>query len=874
MNQDKVQIVLEAISQQHAQIDAAARKIEEITKATEKSTAVSNAAEVAIRRRVDALNALAIQSKRTGELVSRTTKDQLDQARALEAMQRRLTRSMEPPKSRKVDFSGGAGLASNPNDFFRQALAEQNSKSEEIAAKSAGTASKAIERKKKITELAEKATTKNVKAVKDKSLALAKMTDKTKVATGAIQKKEKVTKAAEVATKQSTTSILGFGKAWQIASIAVSAASGLVAGRLYGALKQTDVISTHARLVGTTSDKYQAMRVSAELASKAPGQLAFAVQTLNRQLGEAQVKGSEAQLMFQRVGVATRDAAGNIRDPIEVIKDLADVFKESSGEAAKAQIAQQLFGRSNLEFIDFLNQGSAAMDKNAAIARKLGAIFSSETGARAEELSDRIDRLKLVFLGITNATLAKLMPTLLDLTDVLFKQAVESGVVETVSETLVTIFERMAQTVIITTGVFRILGTILGAYVGTAIENARLAITTLINEFKNLFGIVQTIVKSFSSLGTVFQKGLDFNAAKDEALKSMGDIAKGLLDLGEGAVGILPKVAGTTVQMVQNMKDGAAEAFEDIKKTATQTKELLDNVGKKSPTSFIDIQKDQDQKRPLSVAGGGESDVMKGFEQFQKGLNGMEDKAQLTANVLQGTLGNAIRGISDGIYGLITGTATWGQVFLQVGAQVLQTMIQIGVEMFAQYILRKTLGVALQTQAATEGGSIAASYAPAAATAGAATFGIGTVIGVALTVAAIVAALASLAFADGGIVPGSPSNKDNRIARVATGELILSAASTQAIIAQGGMGAVSSLLSGQLPYGEGFARGGYVPKSKAVAFAAGGLVGAGQSLNGGSNFNLSFAEVKNRQDEVELLSKRATPLIIDKLNRRSNRLKA
>lgn len=161
-----------------------------------------------------------------------------------------------------------------------------------------------------------------------------------------------------------------------------------------------------------------------------------------------------------------------------------------------------------------------------------------------------------------------------------------------------------------------------------------------------------------------------------------------------------------------------------------------------------------------------------GTDRFLDGLTGIQDEAELTAEILESTLGAAIDGISDAIYGLITGTATWGDVFTQVGLQIVKSLIRIGVELIAQMILSAVFGKVTQATAAsataTAMAGIATAAAPAAALVTVATFGgaIGSLAGLIPAVVATSGSLAALGasfaaagggaqgFEEGGLVEG------------------------------------------------------------------------------------------------------------------------
>ena len=87
-------------------------------------------------------------------------------------------------------------------------------------------------------------------------------------------------------------------------------------------------------------------------------------------------------------------------------------------------------------------------------------------------------------------------------------------------------------------------------------------------------------------------------------------------------------------------------------------------------------------------------------------------RGEQVAATLQATLGQAVQGISDGIYGWITGTETFGNVLLNLGDMIfrtlIQTIVQMGVQMLINAVLARTL------QAAAISANIVAATAQAA----------------------------------------------------------------------------------------------------------------------------------------------------------------
>lgn len=709
-----------------------------------------------------------------------------------------------------------------------------------------------------------------------------------------IEEIQKAGDKSEKSNKKQTSSLAALNIGWARIAVAIVTATTALSLWVGTSIRNVDTLRRQAAGIGTTIEKLSGLKFAADLADIGGENLAQSLTFLARAMADAAEAGSPAAAAFRELGISTAGLAD--RDPVDVMHEVAAAFSTTQGQAVKLQIAQVLLGRGSRDMVTFLNQGSEALKQQEAEAGSLYSIFTRELGDAADQFGDDMTRIKNLLGGVAAQIAIQVLPQLISLAEQFIAFVGRADNVSNAVAAVVAAFKTTVTVVVVLRAGFFSLVEFMNGILALAWQTAHRNISTVVAMFNTLVRAVTNIVRSFvdlvRSLGSV---GDVFRAVFSGDLVGAATAAKNALgEIGEAGKNVAQEIVTGFTEAGGVIQDHATGIVGGVQQVVEETAGNIAAIGQQARDTLRGLDAERQSiataqtvtggaggaaggLRQLRPIGGPDTSAMAGVEQFIKGLNGLENKAQLTANVLQGTLGNAIRGISDGIYGLIAGTASWGQLFLQVGAQVLQTLIQIGVEMLAQFVLRQALGAALQTQAATEGATIAASYAPAAATAGAATFGIGTVIGVALTVAAIVAALASLAFAEGGIVPGTPSHSDNRIAQVASGELILSTAATQALIRDHGRGVVGALLAGSIPgYGAEFSNS-YIPRSGASGFAAGGLVGPstlGDIAANATNFNLSLVDARNRNQEREELAKDASTIIIDKLNKRGNRIKA
>ena len=181
-------------------------------------------------------------------------------------------------------------------------------------------------------------------------------------------------------------------------------------------------------------------------------------------------------------------------------------------------------------------------------------------------------------------------------------------------------------------------------------------------------------------------------------------------------------------------------------------------------------------KQQLAMLGGG-NQIKAQLIQLQNewALTSQNIGKSITANIQ-----TAVDSVSTAIDGLIMGTHNWRQSFAQAGQAIIKNLIQLGVQMVANAVLGRILGKSSATEQATNSAVITAAAAPAAATTSISSYGVAAIVGAALAVAAIAAIIAmATSHASGGLIPGSPSHKDNRFAHVASGEYVVRTSAVQ-----------------------------------------------------------------------------------------------
>ena len=114
---------------------------------------------------------------------------------------------------------------------------------------------------------------------------------------------------------------------------------------------------------------------------------------------------SAASKALSGIGVATRDAQGNVRDLDAVMLDISDRFAKMPDGAEKSALAMQLFGKSGVELIPMLNQGRAALEQYQAT-------ISGDMAKSADEFNDSLNAIGRSLSGPFNEAVTALLPAI------------------------------------------------------------------------------------------------------------------------------------------------------------------------------------------------------------------------------------------------------------------------------------------------------------------------------------------------------------------------------------------------------------------------------------------------------------------------------
>lgn len=185
-----------------------------------------------------------------------------------------------------------------------------------------------------------------------------------------------------------------------------------------------DQMTKLARSAGTTVETLTALGHAASLSGMSVEELARAFRNVARNANMSLRAPSDFSRSLDALGVAWRDAEGNIRSADAIMRDVADRFEHMEDSATKTALAMRIFGEEmGPKLVNMLNQGSFGINQMTSEAERLGIVIDQQTGEAAERFNDAVTRLSRRLMGMAQDIAIKLTPTLERLAGILERLA-------------------------------------------------------------------------------------------------------------------------------------------------------------------------------------------------------------------------------------------------------------------------------------------------------------------------------------------------------------------------------------------------------------------------------------------------------------------
>lgn len=169
-----------------------------------------------------------------------------------------------------------------------------------------------------------------------------------------------------------------------------AAAGGLLTGVAaagVAAAAAADDYNTLAKQTGLSTETLQEAKYAADL-------IDVSYEAFTGSLTKMVSKLRTNEEGFSNLGIATRDASGELLGTEEIFWNSVNALSAMENETARDIAAQELFGKSAAELAGILDDGGAAFRALGDDAKKAGLIMSQDTLDGLNEVNDQIDTLK------------------------------------------------------------------------------------------------------------------------------------------------------------------------------------------------------------------------------------------------------------------------------------------------------------------------------------------------------------------------------------------------------------------------------------------------------------------------------------------------
>lgn len=222
-----------------------------------------------------------------------------------------------------------------------------------------------------------------------------------------------------------------------------------------------------AEIANTTVEDLSALGYAASQSGSDLETLNKGLANIGKNAAEAQKGSKQAADAFGVLGINVEDASGGLKDSSQLLLEVAEQFSQYQDGAAKAALAQELFGKQGLQLIPLLNKGADGIKELTQRAEELGLVVGTKASKEASRFNDKVNELGAVARSVFGKALADLVPFLSDFLEHLTKTAEGSGTLDTAVRVLATGFKLLVSAGLVVGEVFDRVGEAIGAQAAT-----------------------------------------------------------------------------------------------------------------------------------------------------------------------------------------------------------------------------------------------------------------------------------------------------------------------------------------------------------------------------------------------------------------------
>jgi hypothetical protein len=179
---------------------------------------------------------------------------------------------------------------------------------------------------------------------------------------------------------------------------------------LHSTLEQAEATERLGQTLNLTSQEVQRLNYAAEAAHVGSEALSTGLMKMEKTIGAAAIKGSEASGIFSEIGLDLAKLANESAS--DAFKDISEALSNVGNTSERAAATVAIFGKSGQELIPVLARGRQGLEDAAAAADKTHFALSGVENHQLVEAAEAMNRLRLQSLGTANVLTAALSPYL------------------------------------------------------------------------------------------------------------------------------------------------------------------------------------------------------------------------------------------------------------------------------------------------------------------------------------------------------------------------------------------------------------------------------------------------------------------------------
>lgn len=162
-------------------------------------------------------------------------------------------------------------------------------------------------------------------------------------------------------------------------------------------------IGKTASFIGISTDALQELRYAADQSGVSIDGLEDALKEIQIRAVDALSGSGEAFDAFKKVDVKPKDAFGAMRDPLDLLSEVADKLKQLPTHAERLWVVDSMFGDEGSKMLTMLQNGSENLNRMRKEARLFGAVLGDESIAKAHQFNNALNRMRVASQGASNA---------------------------------------------------------------------------------------------------------------------------------------------------------------------------------------------------------------------------------------------------------------------------------------------------------------------------------------------------------------------------------------------------------------------------------------------------------------------------------------